>query len=102
MPTNRKRKRRTNKPFMPWEIAFLTGDESGIRPDTRDAARLRTMRNGPDAFLLYGDRTARQLLKDFPEYKKTVNLPPKKSYVKIEMPTDKVFQGLDIEKTELV
>jgi len=102
MPTTRKRQRRTAKELKTWEQAFLTGDESLLRPNTRDAARLSALKSDPDGWLLFGDRTARQLLKDYPEYKKTVNLPTKKSYVKIESPTDKAFNGLDIEKNELV
>ena len=86
MPTNRRRKKRTAAAFQPWEQAFLIGDESVLRPGTRDAARLSVLKSDPDGFLLFGDRSARQLLKDYPEYKKLVNLPTKKSYVKIEMP----------------
>jgi hypothetical protein len=70
MPTNRKRKRRGARNLQPWEYAFLSGDESGLRPGTRDAAKLETMRAGPDGFLIAGNRTARELLKEFPEYKK--------------------------------
>ena len=71
MPTTRKRKRRTANALQPWEYAYLTGDESGLRPGTRDAAKLKTMRADPDSFLISGNnRTARELVKDFPEYKK--------------------------------
>jgi len=68
MPTNRKRKKRIVNALMPWEHAFLTGDLSRLRPGTRDAAKLKTMKSDPDSFLIGGDRTARQLLEDFPEY----------------------------------
>ncbi|MDA3918975.1 MAG: hypothetical protein PF690_18685 [Deltaproteobacteria bacterium] len=68
MPTTRKRQRRTAKALKPWEYAFLTGDDSEILPDTRDAARLKILKTDPEGWLLFGDRTASQLLKDFPEY----------------------------------
>ena len=68
MPTNRKRKRRAINALFPWEYAFLTGDESTLRPGTRDAAKLSTLRRNPDGWLLYGDRTANQLREEFPEY----------------------------------
>ena len=99
MPTTRRRKKRTAAALQPWEEAFLKNDESFLRPNTRDAARLRTIKADPDGFLLFGDRTARQLLADYPEYKKMVKLPPKNRPIKIESPTDRAFQGLDIEKT---
>ncbi|MDA3897494.1 MAG: hypothetical protein PF482_15265 [Desulfobacteraceae bacterium] len=70
MPTTRKRQRRAGKSLKPAEYAFLTGDDSEILPGTRDAARLRILRTDPDAWLVYGDRTANQLLHEFPEYKK--------------------------------
>ena len=98
MPTTRKRKKRTINALQPWETAFLTGDESVLRPGTRDLARLSVLRSDPDGWLLFGDRTARQLLKDFPEFKKSVNLPPKNRPIKIESPTDRAFQGLNIFK----
>jgi|GEM_PF-4382562 len=68
MPTNRKRYRRTAKALKPWEYAFLTGDESGIKPGSREAAKLKILRTDPDGFLIFGDRTARQLEEEFPEY----------------------------------
>ena len=98
MPTNRKRTRRTTNPLKPWEEAFLKNDESFLRPDTRDAARLKTIKADPDAWLLFGDRTARELLKEYPEYKKLVNLPPKNRPVRVESPTEQAVQGFDIEK----
>ena len=88
MPTTRRRKKRTAAALQPWETAFLTGDESLLRPGTRDAAKLKVLRSDPDGFLIYGTRTSRQLLKDFPEYKKTVTLPPKNRPEKVESPTD--------------
>jgi len=75
MPTTRKRKRRTANALQPWELAYLTGDESTLRPGTRDAAKLKTMRADPDSFLISGNRTARELVKAFPEYKKKVPPP---------------------------
>ncbi len=75
MPTTRKRKRRTAKALKPWEFAYLTGDESTLRPGTRDIAKLKTMKADPDSSLLYGDRSARELIKDYPEYKKKVPPP---------------------------
>ena len=86
MPTTRRRKKRTAAALQPWELAYLTGDESVLRPGTRDAAKLKVLRTDPDGFLIYGTRTSRQLLKDFPEYKKTVKLPPKNVPVRVEMP----------------
>jgi len=75
MPTTRKRKRRAINALHPWEYAFLSGDESTLRPGTRDAARLKTLKADPDSGLLYGDRTARELAEDFPGYKKKVPPP---------------------------
>ena len=86
MPTNRRRKKRTINALLPWELAFLTRDESILRPGTRDAARLSVLKSDPDGWLLFGDRTSRQLLKDFPEYKKLIKLPPKNVPVRVEMP----------------
>jgi len=59
--------------LLPWEHAFLTGDLSRLRPGTRDAAKLQTMKRHPDGFLIAGDRTARQLKKEYPEYFKKNN-----------------------------
>jgi len=66
MPTNRKRKRRTAKALKPWELAYLSGDDSDIQPGSRAAARLKILRTDPDGWLVYGDRTARQLKKEYP------------------------------------
>ena len=68
MGTNRKRRTRAAKRLEPWEWAYLTGDESLLRPGIRDAARLATMRRDPDAWFMFGDRTGRQLLQEYPEY----------------------------------
>ncbi|MFN2269048.1 MAG: hypothetical protein ABR533_12285 [Desulfonatronovibrio sp.] len=70
MPTNRKRQRRSIKALKPWERAYLTGDDSDIIPGSRAAARLITMRDDLDGWLMFGDRTGRQLLQEFPEYRR--------------------------------
>jgi hypothetical protein len=70
MATNRKRRTRAAKRLEPWEWAFLTGDESLLRPGTRDAARLATMRRDPDSWFMYGDRTGRELLAEYPQYRR--------------------------------
>lgn len=69
MPKKKRKRQKTAKALKPWELAFLTGDESGLRHGTRDAAKLKIVKADIDSFLIYGDRTARQLLEEFPEYR---------------------------------
>ena len=88
MPTTRRRKKRTAAALQPWELAYLTNDESVLRQCTRDAAKLKVLRTDPDGWLIYGTRTSRQLLQDYPEYRKSVKLPPKNRPEKVESPTD--------------
>lgn len=70
MPTTRKRRTRIKQSLKPWEYAYLTGDDTGIAPGSRAAARLAVMRENPDGWLMYGDRTGRQLLAEYPEYRR--------------------------------
>jgi hypothetical protein len=70
MATNRKKRSRAARTLKVWELAYLTGDDSGIIPGSRDAARLKTMRADPDSWLMFGDRTGRMLLEQYPEYKR--------------------------------
>jgi len=68
MPTTRNKRTRGRKKLTPAEYVFLTGDDSGIELTGRDAARVKVMRRNPDAWLMFGDRTANELLEEYPEY----------------------------------
>jgi hypothetical protein len=70
MPSTRHKRTRNKKGLKPWEYAFLTGDESKIEPGSRDAARLEVMKRDPDSRLMFGDRTANELIKEYPQYAK--------------------------------
>lgn len=69
MPTKRNKRIRAKHGLYAWEHAFLTGDTSDIEPGSRAEARLRVMRRDLDGYLMFGDRTARELLELYPEYK---------------------------------
>lgn len=63
----RKKTSATRRTLRPHELAFLTGDLNHCRT-RRDIARVEVMRQDPDAWLLFGDRTANQLYEEFPEH----------------------------------
>lgn len=68
MPSTRHKRARSRQALKPWEYAYLTGDMSGIEPGSRAEARVRVMQRDPDGYLLFGDKTANQLLQENPEY----------------------------------
>lgn len=69
MPTNRTKRTRSRAELKPWELAFLTGqDDPTLEGINR--GRLEFLRRDPDSYLLFGDRTANQLLAEFPELAK--------------------------------
>lgn len=69
MPTNRQKRTRSRADLKPWEYAFLTGqDDPTLEGINR--GRLEFLRRYSDSFLLYGDRTARELLAEYPDIAK--------------------------------